>query len=1333
MISSVKRSYGGGESFISVCQLQYHETLRALCNEAPSLRDSRNRFQSGSDVFIQVNDQLHDKNLERIVNDFSVVGRFDITPELVDFGVRLRDLTNEFSTMTARQPNETLWKEIFYKTTSNQAITWYYITSMCQFSIGYLPFYSLLVNFYILIFRNTYRIRFYCIVAVYGCDNITSTYYTSFLMGSLDIDRTVIACYSFYSPYSIWRMSEPHSAKEADYMQQFHDTCISGNNEILGSQQLISQPEINFEYQSQPHVSSYAMSVASPYISSQPIVQNSAVTTAQELSLQNTPTYKTSQLVPPVPLNCGDEPMLIDYGINAKNCTAPDIGPELDITTAHCTLAEVGDSESAERSQLSSTSFSYESGAHKRKTTVPHRREELVAHTAQTLIVPNGVLVELDANGVANNASVFPFCEDNEELSEFATNMCDSYSLNDTHENELVQEETQEMFSEPIHLRLRVDQADNLQFSEPYSVKSRSLDEGEIISDESLHVEKSQKPASSVPTETKPEQPDTTLRREKPIALRNELRRSSLDSGKEKRSEKKVADRLKEFNRNPPRIDVRTKKSTTDRAEIHDAVIHEARNVPRVSPTCVGGGRLSRGSGRCFASLFDEVCSGPSSRESSPHREKVNKKEEERRRREKEMERERQREKERLKRQRRDRDTRHDKERCSRTSPNRKTAETKALRREEEEKVEIREKERRRDYASDDRETTKSGDEIDDEVMNSCVDSPTSDAQHTARSNSDIDIANKRELQAQEDKIHFRKLENKKNVEPLCKSAVQENEDNVSFAENDERLRKTSKEEARAGKNVSEVKKSFIPSTTARRREETKKVAVKPLEPGMMMNDTSVLDRINKEMESLTSRNRPTCTRSPEGSSCAKNTCSSKKSFVISSGLSTTSLNQLVFSKAHSSRLGMFLEKVSDKHKKLMDRENDQALASPEDNERNGVSTNVSQFPKQQQQRFAPQKRPLPASSLDSYLGSPTQVSDKILCLFKNSPDNRDMEATSSRSLGKKSKIDLSKMPDIIERLYGGKNCDTATVYILCSMKRQLVFPLHSAQRSLRLFSNSSIDVRYDPILDAVENDDFVAVGNKVDRWKCKRLSSSHDFLVVHPKVRWGSSSASRLKDPRRQLDEAIALVNTLPSFRVVESAIFGVDYNTKRKTVWGSGQIDALITIKEQARVTALMVNVDMLSPLQQHELFQIFRIPIYDRYNIVLSIFKQYANTLEAHLQIKLAEIPYIRHRLHYVNRFRANPAVLHIERHSEYCKVDEFEVLRMQEQRLRKKLKQLIEKDVEKATEKAQNAMMVAVVGYTNAGKTSLVKCLTGAMTLLPENRLFATLDTTRHVAR
>ncbi|RCN27477.1 putative GTP-binding protein HflX [Ancylostoma caninum] len=262
---------------------------------------------------------------------------------------------------------------------------------------------------------------------------------------------------------------------------------------------------------------------------------------------------------------------------------------------------------------------------------------------------------------------------------------------------------------------------------------------------------------------------------------------------------------------------------------------------------------------------------------------------------------------------------------------------------------------------------------------------------------------------------------------------------------------------------------------------------------------------------------------------------------------------------------------------------------------------------------------------------------------------------------------------------------------------RRLLLPQWQLARTFCTSTTSSIDERYDALINEAFSDDQTLP----EHWglRAAREMSAHDFMVVHPKVRWGPSSASRLKDPQRQLDEAVTLVNTLPGFRVVESVVMGVDYNTKRKAVWGSGQIEALVRKKMQSRVTALMVNVDMLTPFQQHELFRIFHVPIYDRYNIVLSIFKHYAKTQEARLQIQLAEIPYIRNRLHYLNKYRSDPSTLHVERQMERANVDEFEVLRLREQSLRKKLQQVIEKNVGKASEETKDAAMVAVVGLVS----------------------------------
>ncbi|VDM25414.1 unnamed protein product [Toxocara canis] len=251
--------------------------------------------------------------------------------------------------------------------------------------------------------------------------------------------------------------------------------------------------------------------------------------------------------------------------------------------------------------------------------------------------------------------------------------------------------------------------------------------------------------------------------------------------------------------------------------------------------------------------------------------------------------------------------------------------------------------------------------------------------------------------------------------------------------------------------------------------------------------------------------------------------------------------------------------------------------------------------------------------------------------------------------------------------------------------------------------------------------------------------TEGHSVLVVHPKIRWGRNSARSSTSPELQLQEAIALTSTLPNFRVCSSVIVGTDYNTKKKRIWAQGRLDALAELKEKQRATALMLNVNLLSPLQQAELFSFFRVPIFDRYNIVLLIFKMFARTKEARLQTELAEIPYIRclqrHRLKCIDAEHVDPSVLHVN-FSTSIKGDKLEILRFREQTLRKRIKAVVEEKVTTASkETAQRgiAATVALVGYTNAGKSSLIRRLTGDKSIFVEDRLFATLDASAHFCR
>ncbi|PAV70740.1 hypothetical protein WR25_05373 [Diploscapter pachys] len=243
---------------------------------------------------------------------------------------------------------------------------------------------------------------------------------------------------------------------------------------------------------------------------------------------------------------------------------------------------------------------------------------------------------------------------------------------------------------------------------------------------------------------------------------------------------------------------------------------------------------------------------------------------------------------------------------------------------------------------------------------------------------------------------------------------------------------------------------------------------------------------------------------------------------------------------------------------------------------------------------------------------------------------------------------------------------------------------------------------------------------------------SGHNVLVIHPKIRWGKFSPSKLKDPQRQLDEAVTLVKTLPRFRVVQSEMIAVDYHTKKKTIWGRGNVQNIRKMAVENRATAVMVNIDSLTPMQQQGLYEEWNMPVYDRYNIVMEIFKFYAQTEEARLQIKLAEIPYIRNRLFFMLSSPCDPTILHVHK-EDTNRSDFMEALRMREQKLRKKIEEVKAQNIERMEKQRNVYPLIAIVGYTNAGKTSLAKRLTGAESLVPKDRLFATLDTTRHFAR
>lgn len=211
------------------------------------------------------------------------------------------------------------------------------------------------------------------------------------------------------------------------------------------------------------------------------------------------------------------------------------------------------------------------------------------------------------------------------------------------------------------------------------------------------------------------------------------------------------------------------------------------------------------------------------------------------------------------------------------------------------------------------------------------------------------------------------------------------------------------------------------------------------------------------------------------------------------------------------------------------------------------------------------------------------------------------------------------------------------------------------------------------------------------------------------------------------KLEEAVSLAEALTGWRVYDKRIDPLR-KPHNKFLFGKGKIAELQKLVKSLPVRGVFINTPKLTPFQHETLEELFEKDVFDRFGIVLKIFKERARTHEAKVQVELAEIPYLKARLatgttdvdHQMGGGGDTP--LHIAKQN----------LAKREKMLREKLAELRKRYHVTATHRLRhnNLPTVAVVGYTNAGKTTLVRALSHDEAMQPEDKLFATLDTTMH---
>lgn len=179
-------------------------------------------------------------------------------------------------------------------------------------------------------------------------------------------------------------------------------------------------------------------------------------------------------------------------------------------------------------------------------------------------------------------------------------------------------------------------------------------------------------------------------------------------------------------------------------------------------------------------------------------------------------------------------------------------------------------------------------------------------------------------------------------------------------------------------------------------------------------------------------------------------------------------------------------------------------------------------------------------------------------------------------------------------------------------------------------------------------------------------------------------------------------------------------------KTFVGTGKLEEIAVYIKENNISTIIFD-DELTPSQQKNITKIFDIKVLDRTNLILDIFAQRAETSYARTQVELAQCIYLLPRLSgmwtHLERQRGGigmrgPGETEIE--------TDRRIVRDRIALLKDKIKAI---DKQMATQRSNRGAMVrvALVGYTNVGKSTLMNAV-GKSDVFVENKLFATLDTT-----
>lgn len=236
--------------------------------------------------------------------------------------------------------------------------------------------------------------------------------------------------------------------------------------------------------------------------------------------------------------------------------------------------------------------------------------------------------------------------------------------------------------------------------------------------------------------------------------------------------------------------------------------------------------------------------------------------------------------------------------------------------------------------------------------------------------------------------------------------------------------------------------------------------------------------------------------------------------------------------------------------------------------------------------------------------------------------------------------------------------------------------------------------------------------------------------FVIHPDI---DGAGGNRRAAESALEEAVALAEALPGVEIVGAQAVRLR-NPSPGQLFSAGKLDEMAGLLAAAEAELVLID-GPVTPVQQRNLEKAWEVKILDRTGLILEIFADRARTREGVLQVELAALSYQRTRLvrawtHLERQrgglgFVGGPGETQIE--ADRRAIDE------QMTRLRRQLERVVKtRTLHRASRAKVPYPIVALVGYTNAGKSTLFNRLTGAE-VLAKDMLFATLDPTMRAIR